>query len=678
MTNRPSSVSWPKRAVVTAGMPYGNKALHFGHVGGVFVPADCFARFLRDRIGKDNVRFVSGTDCYGSPINEGYRKEVEAGTFSGSIADYVMRNHNQQKATLDSYDISLDIFEGSGIGHCASVHQETVARAITRLYDNGFLHKRETMQFYDPKAHTFLNGRQVVGRCPVQGCKSEHAYADECDLGHQYAPSELIAPHSTLTGVTPEMRPVANWYFDLPAFHDFLEKRVEEMRKDPDTRPLVPEAISEFLQAPIMFVKNEEHDQYLAVKDRLPKHRFEAAQGNKQSFQLIFDDIDDRDTARSIMKENGIRFRTGKTLVPFRITGNIEWGVKAPDLDGESGNLTVWCWPESLIAPISFTVAVNDKLGLPREEWRKFWCSDDARVYQFIGQDNLYFYGVAQPAMWQAMRTDSDPDQPAHGNDLRQTEIVANHHILLNGKKASSSSKIKPPSADDLLNHYTAEQLRAHWLGLGLDQKSVSFEPKAYNPDPDRRNDPRVADPVLKEGALLTKVFNRLARSCLYEAKNNFDGYMPLGPVSSEVHDHVFEVMDKYERIMEKQELHSIMSLMDEFIRWSNKYWSAQIKRVVNDNAEDDRAQVLIDSFYLLRICTLLMHPVVPRGCEEICDYMNFDKDKFFDWNASFDDLGELCSDAEVKHHRHAVKILPPRFDFFRMHPSQMKAKKKK
>ena len=87
-------VEWPARAVVTAGMPYGNKPLHFGHVGGVFVPADAFARFLRDRIGKDNVRFVSGTDCFGSPINEGYRKLVEAGEFDGSISDYVMRNHS--------------------------------------------------------------------------------------------------------------------------------------------------------------------------------------------------------------------------------------------------------------------------------------------------------------------------------------------------------------------------------------------------------------------------------------------------------------------------------------------------------------------------------------------------------------------------------------------------------
>lgn len=677
MSNRPSSVSWPKRAVVTAGMPYGNKALHFGHVGGVFVPADCFARFLRDRIGAENVRFVSGTDCYGSPINEGFRKEVEAGKFSGTISDYVMRNHMMQKSTLDSYDISLDIFEGSGIGHSAAVHEEIVSKFIKRLYDNGFLHKRQTLQFYDPQAKTFLNGRQVVGRCPVQGCKSEHAYADECDLGHQYDPSELIAPHSTLTGVTPEMRPVANWYFDLPAFHDFLQARVDAMRNDPDTRSLIPDSIEEFLQPPVMFVKNDEYDAYEQVKDTLPDHRFIAAEGNKQSFQLVFDDIDARDKARGVMKKAGIRFRTGKTLVPFRITGNIEWGVKAPDLDGKSSGLTVWCWPESLIAPISFTIAANDALGLPREVWRSFWCSDDARVYQFMGQDNMYFYGVAQPAMWQAVRTDGDLDKPAHGDDLRQTDLVANHHILLNGKKASSSSKVKPPSADDLLNHYTVDQLRAHWLGLGLDQKSVSFEPKAYEPDPARRNDPRVADPVLKEGALLTKVFNRLARSCLYEAKNNFDGYMPIGPVSPDVVEHAMAAMDEYERIMEKQQLHSIMSLMDRFIRWSNKYWSAQIKHVINDGAEQDRTQVLIDSFYLLRVCTLLMHPMVPRGCELICEYMGFDKDAFFDWNASFDDLSGLCSDAENEFGRHAVKILPPRFDFFSMHPSQMKKKNK-
>ena len=72
-----SELTWPARAVVTAGMPYGNKKLHFGHVAGVFVPADAYARFLRDRIGEQNVLFVSGTDCFGSPIQEGYRKACE-------------------------------------------------------------------------------------------------------------------------------------------------------------------------------------------------------------------------------------------------------------------------------------------------------------------------------------------------------------------------------------------------------------------------------------------------------------------------------------------------------------------------------------------------------------------------------------------------------------------------
>ena len=128
-----SELTWPARAVVTAGMPYGNKKLHFGHVAGVFVPADCFARFLRDRIGAENVRFISGTDCFGSPINEGYRKLVEAGEFDGTIEDYVLRNHNRQKDTLESYDISLDIYEGSNIGHSGEVHQLiSEARSCTR------------------------------------------------------------------------------------------------------------------------------------------------------------------------------------------------------------------------------------------------------------------------------------------------------------------------------------------------------------------------------------------------------------------------------------------------------------------------------------------------------------------------------------------------------------------
>ena len=164
-------VEWPARAVVTAGMPYGNKPLHFGHAGGVFVPADAFARFLRDRIGKDNVRFVSGTDCFGSPINEGYRKLVEAGEFDGSISDYVMRNHERQANTLRSYGISLSIYDGSGIGHAGEVHQHVSEAFIEKLHENGFLRKESTLQFYDTEAQTFLNGSRCISGTP-EACSS--------------------------------------------------------------------------------------------------------------------------------------------------------------------------------------------------------------------------------------------------------------------------------------------------------------------------------------------------------------------------------------------------------------------------------------------------------------------------------------------------------------------------
>ncbi len=666
------AVSWPARAVVTAGMPYGNKPLHFGHIAGVFVPADCFARFLRDRIGADNVRFISGTDCFGSPINEGYRKLVEAGEFDGTIEDYVQRNHEKQKATLQSYDIALSVYEGSNIGHCGEVHQHISEAFITKLHENGWLHKRATLQFYDTQAGTFLNGRQVVGHCPVQGCKSEHAYADECDLGHSYAPEDLIAPTSSLTGTTPEMRPVENWYFDLPAFADFLRGHVASLEADPEVRPIVPQVIKEFLEPPVVFIKNELREDYQAIADKLPEHTLHEPEAGKQSFSIEFADIDARDAARDVLTQASIRFRTGKTLVPFRITGNIEWGVKAPVIDGLEG-LTVWCWPESLWAPMSFTMAVNDKMGLPRGSWRDFWCSEDAEVYQFIGQDNLYFYGVAQPALIEALRpgdilAPGETDRP-----LRQTKLIANHHILLGNKKASSSGSVKPPTADELLDYYTPEQLRAHFLALGLDQKSVGFKPKPFEQDESKRDNPRYADPVLKEGSLLTNVFNRLARSCFYEAQKNFEGYLPLGEVSPEVRERAHAVMNDYDATMHKVELHTIMSIMDAFIRWSNKYWTDNIRTAEKEGDDALRRQTLVDCFYLLRICTLLMHPVVPRGCEKICDYLSFEFDDFFSWNYDFEGFEELCHGSELEDGRHRVRELPPRFDFFSKHPSQFK-----
>ncbi len=180
-------------------------------------------------------------------------------------------------------------------------------------------------------------------------------------------------------------------------------------------------------------------------------------------------------------------------------------------------------------------------------------------------------------------------------------------------------------------------------------------------------------------------MFNRLARSCFYEAKNKFGCCMPLGVPSDDVRRMAYKTLARYERTMEKAELHTIMQIMDEFIRWSNKRWSADIKRIetgVADEGADeatlsaleaDRRQLLVDCFYLLRVCTLLMHPVAPKGCEMICEYLQVAPEAFFTWNAAFDGMAELCPTESVEAGMHPVKELPPRTDFFPAHPSQFK-----
>ena len=663
--------SFPARAVITGGMPYGNKSLHFGHIGGVFVPADFFARFLRDRIGRENVLFVSGTDCYGSPIMEGYRKKVAEEGYEGTIEDYVRANHDLQKEALDAYGISLDIFAGSGLEPARSFHADLSDRLIRRLHEKGSLMKMSTRQFFDVQAGQFLNGRQVVGRCPVRGCKSEKAYADECDLGHQFDPEELIAPVSQLTGTTPELRPVDNWYFDLPAYREQLEALTDVWAEDPQVRDIVVKTVRESLVDPVIYIQNDYRTAFDGIAPSLPDHTLREAEGNQTSFSVAFASWKERDAARAVLESAGIRFRTGKTLLPFRITGNIDWGVPAPDLEDVSG-LTVWVWPESLWAPISFTqtaLATAEPGRYSSHDWRDWWCDKDARVYQFIGQDNIYFYCIAQPAMWEALDWGLFQDTP-----------IANYHILFMNKKASSSGAIKPPMASELLDHYTAEQLRAHWLSLGLDAKAVSFSPKAFDTSISRKDkatgeeilvkdDPRVVDPALKESAFLTNIFNRLARSCFYGAARACGCYLPEEDPSDECVDLCDKATLDFERAAHAFNAHEALSIAEEFGRTANKRWDDASKAAKGDDAA--YRQALADAFRYLRTLTLLMHPVVPEGCELIARMLHVVRPLFFSWDHAFESVREIISCYADKPEDYRIEELPPRFDFFEKHESQ-------
>lgn len=658
---------FPKRAVVTGGMPYGNKELHFGHVGGMLVFADTYARFLRDRIGSENVIFVSGTDCYGSPIAEGWRKKVAAGEFEGSLEDFVRSNHEKQKATLAAYGVSPNLFGASGLGRTKEIHAEVTLKFLQSLYDKGQLSRISTMQFYDEKAGMFLNGRQVIGKCPVEGCGSEKGYADECDLGHQYMPENLLNPVSQLTGETPTMRPVTNWYFKLRDYEALLQEWVAQMQKDKTIRPVVWKTISEFLKPPVIYIKREFEETYLSLAAELPQHSY-LEEKKKTSFTIEFTTLSDCDDACRILTAHGIRYRTGKTLVPFRLTGNIEWGVPAPVLEGEAG-LTVWVWPESLWAPISFTQAYLEQSGRDRAEWKDYWCSKDAKVYQFIGQDNIYFYGIAEPAMWMAQQQAAEKSaDPAEG-ELQMPTIVANYHILFLDKKASSSGAVKPPMADDLLNYYTPEQLRMHWLELGLGAQSVSFMPKPFNqPLLAEEAEAKAAgtgvkfpDPVVKN-ALLTNVYNRIIRTAFYTAQKLYDGKLPDCEPEESFREDAKKAVLEYERHMAKFAFHQCTYVLDGYIRSASKYMSRVLK--ADTEACPETAQALANLFYMIRISAVLLHPMAPFGTEKIREYLQADE-RVWSWDTIFEPLTYFTGED------HSLKFLPPRTDFFARHESQ-------
>ncbi|MCL2052902.1 MAG: class I tRNA ligase family protein [Oscillospiraceae bacterium] len=672
--SRETRPKFPKRAVITGGMPYGNKSLHFGHVGGVFVFADAFARFMRDRIGKDNVIFVSGTDCYGSPIAESYRKACLEG-FSGTIEEFVRANHESQKAVLKAYGISLNMYGSSCFGRSGEIHKEVTDWFICRLYDNGHLRKNITAQFYDEKAGMFLNGRQVIGKCPVQSCNSEKGYADECDLGHQYAPKNLINPKSTLTGETPVMRDVANWYFNLPEKRDLLSEFAEELKNSDNIRPVVYKTIAEFLEPPMIHVMNDFMALYLSLKSKMAEHIL-IEEPKKTSFTLKFNTLNDCDTACELLTEKSARFRTGKTLVPFRLTGNIDWGVKAPIIE-DMTELTVWVWPESLWAPISFTKAYLEETGekcsekcsdgggtsVGSEKWRDYWYSEDSEIYQFIGQDNIYFYGVAEPAMFMALQgKESLASKPADGQ-MRMPTLVANHHVLFLDKKASSSGNVKPPMADELLNYYTAEQLRMHFLGLGLGMRSVSFQPKPLNP----AAKPEEQDPVLKEGFLLSNVFNRVIRTAFYDCQKYFNGKMPLGEVDGAFLADAERAILEYERFMYRFEFHQVTYVLDSYIRKASKYMSKAKAEADKADDNDMRRNWLINIFHAIKTAALLLHPLAPNGTEMLREYLKLGDD-FWCWESAFNTFADTLNGFD----EHELKFLEPRVDFFKKHESQL------
>ncbi|ANE50535.1 methionine--tRNA ligase [Flavisolibacter tropicus] len=199
----------PKRYLITSALPYANGQKHIGHLAGAYIPADIYVRYLRAQ--KRDVVFVCGSDEHGTAIPIQAMKE---GTTPQAIID---KYHVIMKENFDDLSISFDIYDRTS----NPIHHETAQEFFTYLNDRGELEIKESEQYFDEEAQTFLADRYIKGTCP--NCGSDRAFGDQCETcGTSLSPDELINPVSTLSGKPPVKKATKHWYLPLNKHEDWL------------------------------------------------------------------------------------------------------------------------------------------------------------------------------------------------------------------------------------------------------------------------------------------------------------------------------------------------------------------------------------------------------------------------------------------------------------------------
>ena len=204
---------------MTCALPYTNGPVHIGHLAGVYVPADIYVRYLRMR-GED-VLFICGSDEHGVPITIKAKKE------GCTPQDIVDRYHRLIKDSFVGLGINFDIYSRT----TSAMHEATASEFFRKLYDEGKFIEKESEQYYDEEAKTFLADRYIVGTCPK--CGNEKAYGDQCEkCGSTLSPDELINPHSALSGCALVKKKTKHWYLPLDKYEPWLKEWILDGHKE--------------------------------------------------------------------------------------------------------------------------------------------------------------------------------------------------------------------------------------------------------------------------------------------------------------------------------------------------------------------------------------------------------------------------------------------------------------
>jgi methionyl-tRNA synthetase len=583
-------------------MPYANGPLHIGHLAGAQLPADIHARWLSLLIGRKNVLFVCGTDDHGTT------SELAALKAGRPIRDFIGEIHDAQQSTLERFQIGLDVYSGTSRPDCFPIHTEVAQGFVRRLYANGLLEKRVSQQWFDPKLGRFLPDRFVRGRCPNPKCDNEDAYSDECErCGHQHAPQDLINPRSAISDATPEMRDTAHLWLNMWKVAETL--RIWIQSKQAVWRSSMLRDVLDRVLPALRFEGSFE-PAYKELKQSLPKHKARYAQGKQVVLQ--FGSLPELETARATLAEHGIQCELVDEWAWRAITRDVAWGIPVPpELDPELAGKTLYVWPDSLIAPISFTQVALRKQGLDPALHAEFWREPEARIYQFLGQDNVFFYVLMQGAMW--LGTQDDPQRLPIAGEWQLTDVFGCFHLLVSGEKMSKSVG-NFLTGDQLLDEkgYSSDQIRYYLALLGLPEKPSNFEFGKL----DERNQ------------FLAGPMNAAFERPISAAHSKFGGRVPDGQLHEKTVQQTVRIVQRYVRAMERADYPSLLYEIENYARTINSLFT-QFKPHDDRFPEPARRDALYTSFYVLKNLMIMLYPFVPTTMDRLRESLRLPPEVF-------------------------------------------------
>ncbi len=589
----------PKKAVITAGMPYANGPLHIGHLAGAHVPADIYARWMRMLIGEDNVLFVCGTDDHGST------SEVSAKNAGMETKKFISEIHSKQSTTLKKYGISLDVYSGTSKEENFEVHAKYCQEFLRKLYNNKMLYKKTSEQWFDPELNMFLPDRYVQGTCPNENCSNTNAYSDECDIcGNHYEPKELKEPKSTVSSATPVLKETDHWWLDMWKVSDQLKEWIESKKKT-WRKNIYNEVINTI--CPSIIFSNKDEEIFKRLKELLPKHKSRYATGKKIVIQ--FDNLRDLDLGKNLLKEHNINSDLLDAWAHRSITRDVSWAIPVPDdIDQAMKEKTLYVWPESLIAPISFTKLALKKKGLDPETFKDYWQDPEAGIYQFIGQDNVFFYVLMQGSMW--LGTQEDPFRMPKKNELQLTDVFSCFHLTIDGKKMSKS-KGNFYTGDQLVDEmgYSPDQVRYFLAILSLTEKLSNFDFENFK----QRNN------------FLSGPLNAAFEKPISACNSKFAGKIPAGKLIGKTETETLKIVQTYVRSMEKAEYSKLLFAVENYTRIINGLFT-QFKPHDDRHDETERKDALYSSFYILKNVMIMLHPFAPATMEKLRKSLNLPK----------------------------------------------------